>query len=363
MGNNSKKDKNKFEYEGMEPEIIEILKNNKIKEKNLEEVKNNSGIEKIIRERRESWGLNNYAITPDKSNGNLVYIVGHADELKKIHLAMRWKINENKSIFYRTASSAVDFFRINLFGKNYTIDQIMGMEEDHLSEINSTLILMTSNLKETHEKLISSRNKKGLITGTKVLDNNQLKDELFKAERDYNIVKRKLFSMRPEDNFYFDIRCISENLERKRSGLLQKLHLNQGYIVDYVGIDENLKKIEKIVQIYLFLSEELINRTKRVLDFTRVTRPIYDPLMKQAGFVKLLLNNVHYLEEYTYDVNDIMGGKLKEISRIESNPRSLVRRYRNSNQLLSSVLSDISNAYDMKLINTDRMTNNYLKGR
>jgi len=85
--------------------------------------------------------------------------------------------------------------------------------------------------------------------------------------------------------------------------------------------------------------------------------------MKQAGFVKLLLNNVHYLEEYTYDVNDIIGGRLREISQIESNPRSLARRYRNSNQLLSSVLDDISNAYDMKLINRDRMTNNYLKGK
>ncbi len=141
------------------------------------------------------------------------------------------------------------------------------------------------------------------------------------------------------------------------------MHLNQGYIVDYVSIDDNLKKIEKIIQVYLFLSEELIDRTKRVLDFTRITRPVYDPLMKQAGFVKLLLKNVHYLEEYTYDVNDIMGGKLREISRIESNPRSLFRRYRNSNQLLSSVLSDLSNAYDMKLINTERVTNNYLNGR
>lgn len=362
MKNNSEKQK-KSKYEGIEPEIIEILENNKIKEKSLQEFKNSSDLEKIIKERRESWGLNNYAITPSKSNGNLVYIVGHANELKKIHLAMRWKINENKSIFYRTASAAVDFLRINVFGKNYTIDQIMGMEENHLSEINSTLILMTSNLKEAHENLVSSRNKKGLITGTKVSNNNQLKNELFKAERDYNIVKRKLFSMHPGDNFYFDIRCISENLERKRSGLLQKLHLNQGYIVDYVCIDENLKKIEKIVQIYLFLSEELIDKTKRVLDFTKLTRPIYDPLMKQAGVVKMLLNNVHYLEEYTYDVNDIMGGKLGEISQIESNPRSLVRRYRNSNQLLSSVLNDLSNAYDMKIINTDRITNNYLKGR
>jgi len=363
MKGSSKKQKKKSEYTGVEPEIVEILKNNKLKEGGLSEIKNNSGIEKIIKERRESWGLNNYAITPYKSKGNLVYIVGHTDELKKIHLAMKWKINENKSVFYRTASAAVDFFRINVFGKNYTIDQIMGMEEDHLSEINSTLILMTSNLKQAHENLVSSRNKKGLITGAKVLDNDQLREELFKTERDYKIVERKLINMRPGDKFYFDIRCISENLERKRSELLQKLHLNQGHIVDYISIDENLKKIEKIVQVYLFLSEELIDQTKRVLDFTKVTRPVYDPLMKQAGFVKLLLNNVHYLEEYTYDVNDIIGGRLREISQIESNPRSLARRYRNSNQLLSSVLDDISNAYDMKLINRDRMTNNYLKGK
>ncbi len=361
MKNNSGEKKNESEYEGIDPEIIEILKNDELKE-DLKETKNNSDIENIINERKESWGLNNSTATPDKSKGNLVYIVGHANELKKIHLAMKWKINENKSIFYKTASAAVDFFKINIFGKNYTIDQVMGMEENHLSEINSTLILMTSNLKVAYENLVNSRNKDSIKVGDNVSNNKQLKDDLFKVERDYNVLKRKLLTMHPGDEFYFNISRLYENLERKRSRLLQRLHLNQSCIIDYTIVDNNLKKIEKIVQVYLFLSEELIDKTKRVLDFTRVTRPLYDPLNKQTEAIKLLLKNVHYLEEYTYDVNDIIGNKLRKIAQIEREPRSLSKRYSNSNQLLGSILNDLANSYDMKIVNTDRIANKYLNG-
>jgi len=361
MKNNSGEKKNESKYDGIEPEIIEMLKDNE--GKNFEETKNNSDIENIVNERRESWGLNNSAITPDKLKGNLVYIVGHANELKKIHLAMKWKINENKSIFYKTASAAVDFFKINIFGKNYTIDQIMGMEENHLSEINSTLILMTSNLKVAYKNLINSRNKDSINVGASVSNNKQLKDDLFKVERDYNILKRKLLTMHPGDEFYFKINRLYENVERKRSELLQGLHLNQVGIIDYTVGDNGLKKLEKIVQVYLFLSEELIDKTKRVLNFTRVTRPLYDPLNKQTETVKLLLKNVHYLGEYRSDVIGIIGNRLRKIAQIEKDPRSLSKRDIDSNQVLESILNDLADSYDMKIVTTDRIANNYLGGR
>lgn len=348
------------DYE-IEPEVMEILKRNRIIGKEETKPIEHSEVKDILDERRQSWGLDNIVNNSDNSDTKIIYMKGHVKELKKVCIAMKRKIMYNKSLGYRIITTAGDFLRINLFGKDCTVDEIMGMEENHLSQINSIMIDFTSNLNKVYEKFVKDRNENCLTTGKKVSNNNNLENDLFKVQRDYKILKRKLSTMHPKDKLYFEINCTAEDLEREKDKLAQKLHLNQQHIQNYSVSDGNLRKFEKILSVCIFTSEELIGKTKWMLDYVRMTRPLYDPINKQTEAAKLLFKNVGHLENYTYDIQNITGNSIREMVGIEKNSKALLKSPKNSTALLSSILNDAGNAYDMKVRNTDMMVNDYLK--
>ncbi len=359
MKKDSKKNKNSYEEDENEPDVWKLADEEEAENENAAEVKNSSEMGNMLNERRQSLGLTNYQWS-DKSDGNLVYIVGHARELRKVNSAFKRQLIQRKSLLYKLTYNTLDFFKINIFGKDYSIDEILGSGENHLSEINSTLVSMTSDLNKVYKNLVKKRTEKTLNMNKRITENDYLNQNLEKIVRNYSIAKRKFVSMRPQEKGYFKIKNLVDNLERKRDVTIHNLHLNEENVIDYLKIDPKLEKIEKITSIYIFTSEELVDKTKRVLDFIRITRPIYDPLNKQSDAIKALFNSVNQIENYTYDVQNIVGKGIREAIGIEKNPRGLVNQYKDSNKLLYSILSDVSNAYDKRLIETNDKFNKYL---
>jgi len=110
------------DYE-IEPEVMEILKRNRVIGKEETKPIEHSEVKDILDERRQSWGLDNIVNNSDNSDTKIIYMKGHIKELKKVCIAMKRKIMYNKSLGYRMITTAGDFLRINLFGKDCTVDE------------------------------------------------------------------------------------------------------------------------------------------------------------------------------------------------------------------------------------------------
>ncbi|MDD5086129.1 MAG: hypothetical protein PHV16_00045 [Candidatus Nanoarchaeia archaeon] len=342
-----------------ESDIWKLVEDNENEQKAYSEPNETSKMEELLNEKRQAISANNNLVSKN-SDGNLVYIIGQAKELKNINYAFKRQLIRGKSVFHKAGYGVIDFFKINVFGKNYTIDEIMTLGENHLSEINLTLLSMTTELNKRYKGLVNNRRRKTSDMDKRITVHNYLNEKLEKVIRDYNLAKRKFGSMKASENGYFRIKNLIEDSERKRDRLVHNLHLNEENFIDYLKIDPKLEKIEKIISIYTFTSEELIDKTKRILDFIRITKPIYDPLNKQSYAIDSLFNSVNQIENYTYNVQNIVGKGIRKAIGVEKNPRELANQYRDSNPILYSIFNDISNVYDRRLINTNEKFNKSL---